>query len=203
MSIRPWPLLLLLALALPGACTAPPTAETAPAAPDTAAAPPGGAPSLRVALGANALRQATLLQDQGRRRLWRAGEGMALMTDGPRVVATAGLAEVLVGTRVVGQDPLLAPDALLTGEAETLRLVDLATGARDPGGMRFGLPIACRLQATASADRPDLLEVTERCQGPAEIGSFANRFVLRRADAAALRTEQWIGPGLPLLVTEP
>lgn len=193
---------LLLALALAGACTAPP-AEAPPPAVEAATPQPGTAPSLRAALGAEPLHPATLLQDQGRRRLWRWGEGVALQTEGPRVVATAGLAEVLVGTRVVGHDPLATPDALLAGEAETLRLVDLATAARDPAGMRFGLSIACRLRATVPEDRPDVIEVTEACRGAEGIGAHTNRFVLRRADAAALRTEQWIGPGLPLLVTEP
>ncbi len=199
MAIRPSAL--LLALALPGGCAAPPAADIRP--PAVAVPRPGAAPSLQVALGADPLRPATLLQDQGRRRLWRWGEGVALQTEGPRVVATAGLGEVLVGTRVVGADPLAMPETLLAGEAETLRLVDLATAARDPAGMRFGLSIACRLRATAPEDRPGVIEVTEACRSAEGIGAHTNRFVLRRADAAALRTEQWIGPGLPLLATEP
>jgi hypothetical protein len=211
MAIRPG-LLLALALALPGGCATPPLAEgQVPAAETAAAAPvieiaaplPGAPPGLSVGIGQASPRRAVLLQDQGRRRLWRAGEGMALMTDGPRVVATAGLAEVLIGTRVVGADPLLAPEALLAGEAETLRLVDLGTAAGGPEGMRFGLAITCRLRAMAPEASPAVIEVEEYCRGPRGIGAFANRFTLRRGDGAALRTEQWIGPGLPPLVTAP
>ena len=35
------------------------------------------------------------------------------------------------------------------------------------------------------------------------IGAFTNRFTLRRGDGALLGSAQWVGPGLPPLVTGP
>lgn len=162
--------------------------------------PPAGTRALRLGLGAGApAAYAVLLQENGERRLWRTADGFALATDGARVVATAGLPQMLMATRIDGPDPLAAPEALLEREGEARRLLDLATAARDPAGMRFGLEIACRLRATVDAEDPALLQVEEACRGPEPVGSFVNRFTLRRADGAVLRSEQWIGPGLPWL----
>jgi hypothetical protein len=198
----PWPVLILVAAALggcgwfgTGGTPGLPAADTAPAA-----APPPGQRALRITLGGRPA-YATLLQEQRERRLWRTEGGFALATDGPRVVATSGLPQVLMATRLDGPDPLAAPKALLGREAPARRLVALATAARDPAGMRFGLEIVCRLSATPG-EAPELLLVEEACRGPREVGSFTNRFTLRRGDGAVLRSEQWIGPGLPPLVLE-
>jgi hypothetical protein len=159
--------------------------------------------ALRVTLGPRSpASYAELLQEHQGRRLWRTPEGFALATDGARVVATAGQPQMIVATRLDGADPLSEPASLLRGEVATRRLVDLATADRDPRGMRFGLSVDCRVHAEAAPDDPALLIVQERCRGPAPIGGFANRFYLRLEDGAVLRSEQWIGPGLPMLAME-
>ena len=175
-----------------------PPAGTAPPAADVAW---DGRRMLRVSLGTGPPRTAELLQEQRERRLWRSGDSFAFATDGPRVTATAGQPQVIMATRIDGPDPLATPEALLAEEATARRLVDLATPSRDPAQMRFGLEISCRLRA-APAEEPGLLVVTERCRGPRGIGDFTNRFWLRRGDGAVLRSEQWIGPGLPPLVLD-
>ena len=173
------------------------TASTRPQPP-----PPPGTRALRVTLGGRT-GYATLLQESRGRRLWRTEDNFALATDGARVVATSGQPQMLMATHFDGPDPLAAPEALLEREAPARRLVDLATAARDPAGMRFGLEITCRLGAAPAGEAaPGVLEVEERCRGPAPIGAFTNRFAVRRADGAVLRSEQWIGPGLPMLVLE-
>lgn len=170
---------------------------------DPGVPPPAGTRALRLGLGAAPpTAYAVLLQENGQRRLWRTADGFALATDGARVVATAGLPQMLMATRIDGPDPLAAPEALVGQEGEARRLVDLATAARDPAGMRFGLEIACRLRAAADAEEPALLQVEESCRGPDPVGAFVNRFTLQRADGAVLRSEQWIGPGLPRLTVE-
>jgi hypothetical protein len=193
---------LLLALPLAAGCAAP-AADPEPRPEDgqaEAAIAPG---LLRLAVGGAAPPGARLLHAQGARRLWRTPGGIAVQTEGPRIVATAGLSRMIMATRFEGGDPLARPDALLAQDAQALRLVDIATAERDPDGMLFGIEITCRLQAVAAEEAPGTLEIEERCRGPARIGSFTNRFTLRRGDGALLASTQWIGPGVPMLSTGP
>ncbi len=180
-----------LPLGLDGATTSRPSTEAATAEP--------GPPALRVTLGRRSAR-AALLQELGERRLWRTDAGFVVATDGARVVATAGLREMLAATRFDGPDPLQNPQALLGRAAPARRLVDLMTADRDPAGMRFGVEIECRLRAQPTTD-PAVLLVEEGCRGPG--GRFTNRFWVEAEGGAVLRSEQWIGPRLPLLTLEP
>src|SRR3712207_1306205 len=102
------------------------------------------APTLRLRVGGR-VASAALLSEQGERRLWRAGGGVVVATDGGRVVATSGLREVLVSTRFDGPDPLGNPAELLDRPADARRLVDLMRSDRQPHGMRFGIAVRCRL----------------------------------------------------------
>jgi hypothetical protein len=218
MRIRTAPPALLLATMLAGGCDRASLLERTLAAirvssdaePIAAAAalppPRRDARMLRVSFGPNGpASHAVLLHEQGQRRLWRTEGGFALATAGARVVATSGQPQVLMATRIEGADPLDQPAALLEGEASARRLVDLATADRRPEGMRFGLEVNCRLRATAGTDRggPTVLSVRESCRGPEPIGGFVNLFTIRLGDGAALRSEQWIGPGLAMLILEP
>ena len=149
-------------------------------------------------------RHAALLQELGERRLWRTGAGMVVATEGPRVVATSGLREVLAATRFDGPDPLAEPAALLDHPAEARRLVDLMRRDREPEGMRFGIAVECRLHArptAAAGEEARLILVEERCRTAGE-GRFTNRFWADAESGAVLRSEQWIGPALPPLVVE-
>lgn len=177
---------------------------------EAASQPSAAGPALALAIGDRHL-VATLVQANGDRRLWRSERGrVALATDGPRVVATAGLRQQVMATRLDGPDPLLEdPLALLAGGGEgttTRRLVDLSRADGEPSGMRFGLAIECRLRAgregaTAATAAPVLVE--ERCRGAGGIGGFVNRFWADPATGAVVRSEQWIGDEMPPLALEP
>lgn len=156
--------------------------------------------ALRLHLGDRTL-YAALLQETGERRLWRTATGLAIATDGPRVVATSGLREVLAATRFEGPDPLLSPAALLDRPADARRLVDLMDADRDPEGMRFGIPVKCRLRAKRLRQDAELLLVEEHCRAE-RVGSFTNRFWAEVESGAILRAEQWVGPGVPRLTLE-
>ncbi|CAA9240064.1 MAG: hypothetical protein AVDCRST_MAG08-1570 [uncultured Acetobacteraceae bacterium] len=145
--------------------------------------------------------QAALVSEQGERRLWRAGAGVVVATDGGRVVATSGLREVLVATRFDGPDPLASPAELMDRPAEARRLVDLMRSDRQPQGMRFGVSVRCRLRASPLAGQAAVLLVEERCRAGAE-GAHTNRFWTDAATGAVLRAEQWVGPGLPLMTVD-
>jgi Group 4 capsule polysaccharide lipoprotein gfcB, YjbF len=161
-----------------------------------------GQSALRLRIGSRSA-QATLLSEQGERRLWRAGAGVVVATDGGRVVATSGLREVLVSTRFDGPDPLASPAELLDRPAEARRLVDLMRSDRKPEGMRFGIAVRCRLQASPFAQDPAVLVVEERCRaGSAGGGAHTNRFWTDAATGAVLRAEQWVGPGLPPITVD-
>jgi Group 4 capsule polysaccharide lipoprotein gfcB, YjbF len=147
--------------------------------------------------------QATLLSEQGERRLWRAGAGVVVATDGGRVVATSGLREVLVATRFDGPDPLANPAELLDRPAEARRLVDLMRSDRQPEGMRFGIALRCRLSASPLAEDGAVLVVEERCRaGSAGGGAHTNRFWADAATGTVLRAEQWVGPGMPPMLVD-
>ena len=165
---------------------------------DTGAAEPAPAePSLALALGSRR-GVATLVQEEGERRLWRTAGGVAVATEGARVVATAGLREVLAATRFEGVDPLAQLPELGGGEWRGTRVVDVMRSATDPARMRFGLRLDCRVRA-APPPAEDTLLVEETCRGAAR---FTNRFWADARTYAVFRSEQWVGEGLPPLVVE-
>jgi hypothetical protein len=178
---------LLAALLVAGCGETPLATALSGARPLAVAAAPIAGPVLRVA-GASRPLTFALVQEQGDWRLWRAGGGAALATQGPRIVATAGLGPGLAATRHEGTDPLADPRALRTGPATSRRSIDLRGAGDDPAGMRFGVALTCELTAA-----PDVgwLVVTERCAGPGI--AFENRFVAEAATGQVRRSRQWIG----------
>ncbi|WP_431271452.1 YjbF family lipoprotein [Dankookia sp. P2] len=116
------------------------------------------------------------------------------------MVATAGFGEMLAATRFDGPDPLADPSALLERPAAARRMVDLMRADRAAEGMRFGVQVECRLQATRTEDAAVLL-VEERCRAEGA-GRFTNRFWVAAEGGAVLQAWQWIGPGLPMLTVE-
>lgn len=143
---------------------------------------------------------AVLLQELGERRLWRTSAGVVVATEGGRVTATAGLRQMLAATRFEGPDPLAHPAALLERPAAARRLVDLMASDRAPEGMRFGVALDCRLRAARTTEAEVLL-VSERCRTRGSFG-FTNRFWVEADTGAVLRAEQWVGPGVPMLVLD-
>ncbi|MCB4821299.1 YjbF family lipoprotein [Roseicella aerolata] len=172
----------------------------APAAsrPAAAEAEPAG-PALRLTLRGRA-RYALPVQAVGERRLWRTAGQEVVETDRGRILATAGFGEMLVATRFDGPDPLADPAALLDRPAAARRLVDLMRADRAAEGMRFGVPVECRLDARQT-EEPAVLLVEERCRAKGA-GRFTNRFWVAAEGGAVLQAQQWIGPGLPLLTVE-
>ncbi len=162
------------------------------AAAESAEAEGEGVEVIRLSLGRRQA-SATLIQQQGSRRMWRAPGGVVVATDGPRVVGTAGLPQMVMGTRFDGTDPLSDPRALLARSAEARRLVDISGASRDPAGMRFGLSFDCRLRAAETEDGYILVE--ERCRVPG-LSPVLNRFWADRETGVVGYAEQWIGPGL-------
>lgn len=171
--------------------------DRAAAAREEQAMPAG--PALRLTLRGRPS-YAVLVQSMGDRRLWRTGGNQVIETDGGRVVATAGFGEMLAATRLDGPDPLDDPAALLDRPASARRMVDLMRADRAAEGMRFGVPVECRVEATRTED-PAVLLVEERCRASGA-GRFTNRFWLAAEGGAVLQSEQWIGPSLPLLRVE-
>lgn len=165
---------------------------------DGALEPPEDEAVLRLQLGGRRA-HARLLQETGSRRLWRTPGGVVVQTEGGRVVATAGLAQALVATRFETTDPLPAAATLPPRGASSRRQVDLATATREPGGLRFGLLLRCRL--LPAGEQAGVLLVEEHCEGE-QLGGFTNRFWLEAASGTLLRSEQWIGPNLPPLLMQ-
>lgn len=155
-----------------------------------------GPPTLALMLGSRQA-VATLYQTHGDRRLWRTAGGLVIATDGARVVATAGLQEMVAATRFEGPDPLAAPLSVAEGSARSRRVVDLMRLGREPDGMRFGLILDCALRVAEGDAEALLLE--EECRGDAR---FTNRFWADPQTGAVFRSEQWIGRRLPPLVVE-
>lgn len=147
---------------------------------------------LRLALGRRRA-SAVLIQQQGTRRMWRSPGGVIVATDGPRVVGTAGLPQMVMATRFDGPDPLSDPRALLLRSAEARRLVDISGAARNPASMRFGIAFDCRLRAAETEDGYILVE--ERCRVPG-FSPVVNRFWADRETGAVGYAEQWVGPGI-------
>lgn len=161
------------------------------------AEPPAGEPALALSLGRRR-GVATLLQEEGERRLWRTPGGVAVATEGARVVATAGLRQVLAATRFDGTDLLARLPELGEGQWRATRVVDLMRSASDPTRMRFGVRLDCRLTVAPAAVEETLL-VTETCRGGAD---FTSRFWADARSYAVFRSEQWVGDDLPPLVVE-
>ncbi|MCK8785299.1 YjbF family lipoprotein [Roseomonas sp. NAR14] len=157
---------------------------------DAAAAAEG--PALRLGYGSRDA-VATLLEQNGEQRLWRTLDGVVVATAGPRVVATAGLSDILAGTRLDGPDPLEAPLELVGRETALRRQVDLMGADREPSSMRFGLTVECRLAAArVEEDGERAVLVEERCRS-ASLGRFTNRYWADPVTGAVFRSEQWVG----------
>jgi hypothetical protein len=191
----------LLPLLLLAGCGDTPVGEAlrgavAPAPAPVVAVVPVAGPALLVTGGRRPLAFA-LVQESGERRLWRAEGGVAIATDGARIVATAGLGPVLAATRFEGPDPLQDPRNLAGRAATARRTVDMQGADRDPGSMRFGLLLECRLTGQAQGG---FVVVEERCSGPG--GAFTNRFWAEAGSGLVRRSEQWVGPGMPMLTVE-
>jgi hypothetical protein len=183
--------------ALLGACGDTPAGQALRRAPPAAApAPPVQGPHLLLL----APRRAVLLPvgGGGPRTIWRGEAGnVAIATDGPRIVVTAGLRQMLMATRFEGPDPLEQPLALRGTEAFARRSVDLAADERDPATMRFGVALDCRL---SGRDEGGWLVVEERCTGGGT--PFTNRFWVQPESGAVLRSEQWAGDEAGMLTVE-
>lgn len=185
---------LILALLLAG-CGDTPAADALrgvrAGAPVAEAAPPDGPALLLLAP-----RRVTLVpvSGSGPRRLWRGDGGIAIGTEGARVVATAGLAQMLMATRFEGPDPLDDPRGLVGRPATTRRTVDLAGSDRDPSSMRFGVVLDCALRARQEAD---WILIEERC--PLDGGTVVNRFWADAETGAVWRSDQWAGDGVGML----
>mgnify|MGYP002780583295 CR=1 FL=1 len=135
-------------------------------------------------------RRATLLPvgGSGPRQLWRGPGGIAIATDGARVVATAGLGQMLTATRVDGPDPLEDLRATVAVPQSTRRTVDLSGADRDPASMRFGLSFECVVRARIEGE---WLVAEERCGRNFEF--FTNRYWALPATGQVVRSEQWVG----------
>ncbi|MBP0465320.1 YjbF family lipoprotein [Roseomonas sp. PWR1] len=166
--------------------------DPAPARWDAEDEPRTDGPALLLTLGSRQA-SAALLQEEGERRLWRTQGGVVVATDGPRIVATAGLSEVLAATRFEGPDGLAS--ALEADGWQGTRVVDLARGGADPARMRFGLRLECRMRARPT-EAVEVLLVEETCRGGAR---FVNRFWADARTGGVFRSEQWIGDALPAL----
>jgi len=151
-----------------------------------------GTETVRLALGRRTA-NAVLIQQQGTRRMWRAPGGVVVATDGPRVVATTGLPQMITATRFDGPDPLEDARALLERSAEARRLVDLSGASRDPAGMRFGIAFDCRLRADRTEE--GLILVEERCRVRG-FSPITNRFWADGETGVVGYAEQWVGPGM-------
>lgn len=157
---------------------------------------PEGAPALALRLGSRR-GVARLVQEEGERRLWRTPGGVVVATEGARVVATAGLRQMLAATRFDGADPLARLPDIGHEEWRGTRVVDLMRSGTDPARMRFGVRLDCRLRAEPAPE--ETLLVRESCRGDAR---FVNRFWADARSRAVFRSEQWVGDGLPPLVVE-
>jgi hypothetical protein len=134
------------------------------------------------------------LSQTGNRVLWRSDGHVALATDGPRIVATAGLGQMLTATRFDGPDPLEDPRALAGRGAVARRSVDLQGAARDAESMRFGVALDCLLRGAA---QEGWLVIEERCTGPGL--SFTNRFWADPETGVIRQSQQWVGDAVPML----
>jgi hypothetical protein len=159
-------------------------------------APPAGR-SLWAELGQDA-GPARPVREEGPRRFWRMDEGFVFVTEGARVVATAGLPTMLLANAPIGADPLRRAAPLGPAPLRLAHSLDLAGADGRPEQMRFGQVVQCRIEAEEPAIG-GVIERVEICDGAAV---FTNRFWFRAADRVLIRSEQWIGRDVPPLRLE-
>jgi hypothetical protein len=160
-----------------------------------AAPPPGRALWAEIGEDAGLARP---VRQEGPRRFWRMDEGFVFVTEGARVVATAGLPTMLLASSPIGEDPLRRAAKPGPGPRRLAHSLDFAGADGRPDQMRFGQVVQCRMEAEEPAIG-GLIERVEICEGAAV---FTNRFWFRATDGALIRAEQWIGRGLPPLRLE-
>jgi hypothetical protein len=160
-----------------------------------AAPPPGRA--LWAELGQDA-GPARPVREEGPRRLWRMDQGFVFVTEGARVVATAGLPTMLLASAPIGEDPLRRAAPLGPAPVRVAHSLDLSGADGRPEQMRFGQVVQCRIEAEEPAIG-GVIERVEICEGAA---FFTNRFWFRAADRVLIRSEQWIGRDVPPLRLE-
>jgi hypothetical protein len=198
--------LLILALMLGGCGTlggaglmgsAPPAGQMVPPEQLAPLAMPPPGRSLWAELGQDA-GPARLVREEGPRRFWRMDQGFVFVTEGARVVATAGLPTMLLASAPIGEDPLRQAAPLGRATLRVAHSFDLSGAAGRPEQMRFGQVVQCRIEAEEPAIG-GLIERVEICEGAA---FFTNRFWFRATDRALIRSEQWIGRDVPPLRLE-
>jgi hypothetical protein len=135
---------------------------------------------------------------EGQRRFWRMDQGLVFVTEGARVVATAGLPTMLLASTPIGEDPLRRAAPLGPAPVRLAHGFDLAGADGRPEQMRFGQVVQCRIEAEEPAIG-GVIERVEICEGAA---FFTNRFWFRAADRVLIRSEQWIGRNVPPLRLE-
>lgn len=160
------------------------------------AAPPQGR-ALWAELGQDA-GPARPVREEGPRRFWRMDEGFVFVTEGARVVATAGLPTMLLASTPIGQDPLRRAAPLGPAPVRLSHSLDMAGASGRPEQMRFGQVVQCRIEPEEPAIG-GVIERVELCEGEVV---FTNRFWLRAADRVLIRSEQWIGRDVPPLRLE-
>jgi hypothetical protein len=135
------------------------------------------------------------VREEGPRRFWRVDQGFVFVTEGARVVATAGLPTMLLASAPIGEDPLRRAAPLGPAPVRLAHSFDLAGADGRPEQMRFGQVVQCRIEAEEPAIG-GVIERVEICEGAA---AFTNRFWFRAADRVLIRSEQWIGRDVPPL----
>lgn len=132
---------------------------------------------------------------QNDRLIWLSADRVAVVTEGGRVVGTAGLGDALADTRFRDGAP---PKPL--GLGQHLRLVDVAPNV-------WGLPVSCNGRAlgaetiTVLEAAHDTERVAESCSGR-DGTRFTDRFWVGVEDGQIWRAEQWIGDDRPRLTFE-
>jgi hypothetical protein len=159
-------------------------------------APPAGR-ALWAELGEDA-GLARPVRQEGPRRFWRTDQGLVFVTEGARVVATAGLPSLLLANTPIGDDPLRRTAPLGPAPVRLAHSLDFAGAEGRPEQMRFGQLVQCRIEPEGPAIG-GVIERVEICEGAA---FFTNRFWFRAADRVLIRSEQWIGRDLPPLRLE-
>lgn len=175
----------------------PPAGQMVPPEQLAALAAPPPARALWAELGQDA-GPARPVREEGPRRFWRTDQGFVFVTEGARVVATAGLPTMLLASAPIGEDPLRQAAPLGPAPFRLAHSFDLSGAEGRPEQMRFGQVVQCRIEAEEPAIG-GVIERVEICEGAA---FFTNRFWFRAADRLLIRSEQWIGRGLPPLRLE-
>jgi hypothetical protein len=160
-----------------------------------AAPPPGRALWAEIGEDAGPARP---VREEGPRRFWRMDQGFVFVTEGARVVATAGLPTMLLASAPIGEDPLRRAAHLGPAPVRLAHSFDLSGAEGRPEQMRFGQVVQCRIEAEEAAIG-GVIERVEICEGAA---FFTNRFWFRAADRVLIRSEQWIGRDVPALRLE-